>query len=248
MLINYFILGLFLIILFASINILREYERGVVFLLGRFWKVKGPGLIIIIPIIQQMVRISLRVVVMDVPSQDLISKDNVSVKVNAVVYFYVADPKLAVIQVENFLEATSQLAQTSLRSVLGEHELDELLSQRESLNQTIRKILDTQTDAWGIKVTHVEIKDIDINESMIRAIAQQAEAERSRRAKVIHAQGELQAAKQLTEAAAELAKVPQAIQLRTLQTLSDLTNDKTSTIVFPIDALGKIINNTTKDS
>lgn len=238
----YFLCGVLIIFIFYAINILREYERGVVFFLGRFWKVKGPGLIIIIPILQEMVRIDLRTVVMDVPSQDLISKDNVSIKVNAVVYFYVANPELAVVKVENYLNATSQLAQTSLRSVLGEHELDELLSQRENLNKTIKEILDKQTDGWGIKVTHVEIKDIDINETMVRAIAKQAEAERERRAKIIHAEGEVQAAKQLTQAAETLSQQPEAIKLRTLQTLSDLASDKTSTIVFPVDLMNKIIN------
>ena len=246
MLTSYFLTGLLIIFLFSAINVLREYERGVVFLLGRFWKVKGPGLIIIIPILQEMVRVSLRTVVMDVPSQDLISKDNVSIKVNAVIYFSVSVPELAIIKVENYLEATSQLAQTSLRSVLGEHELDELLSQRESLNKTIKTILDKQTDEWGIKVTHVEIKDIDINETMVRAIAKQAEAERERRAKIIHAEGEVQAAEQLTAAAKKLAEAPQAIQLRTLQTLSDISNDKTSTIVFPIELVSNLLNK--KDS
>ncbi|MBM94004.1 MAG: hypothetical protein CMF51_04565 [Legionellales bacterium] len=238
-----FILALLLILLANSIRILKEYERGVVFTLGRFTSVKGPGLIILIPIIQQMTRVSLRTVVMDVPAQDVISKDNVSVRVNAVVYFYVENPEPAILKVENFLQATSQLAQTSLRSVLGEHELDEMLSKRDSLNNTIRNILDEQTDVWGIKVTHVEIKDIDINETMIRAIAKQAEAERSRRAKVIHAEGEVQAAKQLAEAAHILSKTPQSIQLRTLQTLSDIANEKTSTIVLPIELSSKLLGN-----
>ena len=242
---NFFVLGVLIIFFFSAVNILREYERGVVFLLGRFWKVKGPGLIIIIPIVQQMVRLSLRTIVMDVPSQDVISKDNVSVRVNAVVYFYVSNPELAIIKVENYLEATSQLAQTSLRSVLGEHELDEMLSKRESLNSTIRSTLDKQTDEWGIKVTNVEIKDIDIDESMIRAIAKQAEAERSRRAKIIHAEGEVQAAKQLSEAARVLGKIPQAMQLRTLQTLADIANEKTATIVLPIDIGRQIFGTST---
>ena len=240
----YFLCGVLIITIFYAINILREYERGVVFFLGRFWNVKGPGLIIIIPILQEMIRIDLRTVVMDVPAQDLISKDNVSIKVNAVVYFHVEKPELAVIKVENYLNATSQLAQTSLRSILGEHELDELLSQRESLNKTIKEILDKQTDSWGIKVTHVEIKDIDINETMVRAIAKQAEAERERRAKIIHSEGELQAAKQLMEAAKTLAQQPEAMRLRTLQTLSDIASDKTSTIVFPVELISKLI---TKD-
>lgn len=240
---NFFLIGILLIFLFSAINVLREYERGVVFFLGRFWKVKGPGLIIIIPILQQMVRVSLRTVVMDVPSQDVISKDNVSVRVNAVVYFYVSNPEFAINKVENFLEATSQLAQTSLRSVLGEHELDELLSKRESLNSTIRNILDKQTDEWGIAVTNVEIKDIDINDSMIRAIAKQAEAERDRRAKIINADGEVQAAEKLAEAAKVLAQVPNALQLRTLQTLSDIANEKTSTIVLPIELGQQIFGN-----
>ena len=218
----------------ASIRILREYERGVVFLLGRFWKVKGPGLIVIVPGIQQMVRVDLRTVVMDVPSQDVITRDNVSVKVNAVVYFRVMGPQKAIIQVENFLEATSQLAQTTLRAVLGKHELDELLAERDKLNLDIQKILGAQTDAWGIKVSNVEIKHVDIDVSMVRAIAQQAEAERTRRAKVIHAEGELQAAEKLLQAAQMLAQQPQAMQLRYLQTLSSIAGDKSSTIVFPV--------------
>ena len=218
----------------ASIRILREYERGVVFLLGRFWKVKGPGIILVLPGIQQMVRVDLRLVVMDVPSQDVISRDNVSVKVNAVVYFRVVDPQKAIIHVENFLEATSQLAQTTLRSVLGRHELDDMLAERERLNVDIQQILDTQTDSWGIKVANVEIKHVDIDESMVRAIARQAEAERERRAKVIHAEGEQQASEKLLEAAKVLAQAPQAMQLRYLQTLTSIAGDKTSTIVFPM--------------
>lgn len=218
----------------ASIKILREYERGVVFLLGRFWKVKGPGLVIIIPVVQQIVRVDLRVVVMDVPSQDVISKDNVSVKVNAVVYFRVMDPQKAIIQVEDFLMATSQLAQTTLRAVLGKHELDEMLSEREKLNLDIQKILDAQTDAWGIKVANVEIKHVDLNENMVRAMARQAEAERERRAKIIHAEGEKQAAVSLIEAAEMLAREPAAMQLRYLQTLTQVANERTSTIVFPV--------------
>jgi regulator of protease activity HflC (stomatin/prohibitin superfamily) len=218
----------------ASVKILLEYERGVIFLLGRFWKVKGPGLIIVIPGIQQMVRVDLRTVVLDVPSQDVISRDNVSVKVNAVVYLRVVDPQRAVIQVENYLNATSQLAQTTLRSVLGKHELDEMLAERERLNIDIQQILDAQTDAWGIKVANVEIKHVDINESMVRAIAKQAEAERERRAKVIHAEGELQAAEKLLQAANTLSATPQAMQLRYLQTLTAIAGDKSSTIVFPV--------------
>ncbi len=230
-----FILAIAVVALIASaIHILREYERGVVFMLGRFWKVKGPGLVIIIPVIQQMVRVDLRTIVMDVPSQDVISRDNVSVKVNAVVYFRVLDPERAIIQVENFYDATSQLAQTTLRSVLGKHELDEMLAERDKLNEDIQSILDAHTDAWGIKVANVEIKHVDIDESMIRAIARQAEAERQRRAKVIHAEGEFQAAEQLRQAAETLVKQPQSMQLRYMQTLIDIGQDKNSTIVFPL--------------
>ena len=225
---------LVVILVFSSIRILREYERGVVFMLGRFWKVKGPGMILIIPGIQQMVRIDLRIVVLDVPPQDVVSRDNVSVKVNAVLYFRVIDPQKAVIQVVNFLEATNQLAQTTLRAVLGKHELDEMLAERDKLNLDIQKILDSQTDAWGIKVSNVEIKHVDINELMVRAIAQQAEAERARRAKVIHAEGELQASEKLLQAAQILAQQPQAMQLRYLQTLGNIAGDKSSTIVFPV--------------
>lgn len=221
-------------LLFTAIKILKEYERGVVFLLGRFYKVKGPGLIIIIPGIQKMVRVDLRLIVMDVPTQDVISKDNVSVKVNAVIYFRVVDPEKAIIQVANYFEATSQLAQTTLRSVLGQHELDEMLSERDKLNLDIQAILDENTDSWGIKVANVEIKHVDIDESMIRAIAKQAEAERTRRAKVIHAEGEKQAAVALVEAAATLSKEPNAMQLRYMQTLTDIAGDKSSTIVFPL--------------
>jgi regulator of protease activity HflC (stomatin/prohibitin superfamily) len=227
-------LGIIIAILLSSIRVLREYERGVIFQLGRFWKVKGPGLIIVIPVIQQMVRVDLRTVVFDVPSQDVISRDNVSVKVNAVIYFRVIDPQRAIINVEDFFEATSQLAQTTLRSVLGQHELDEMLAERERLNTDIQKSLDAQTDIWGIKVSNVEIKHIDLDESMIRAIAKQAEAERSRRAKVIHAEGEMQAAEKLVEAAAQLSQQPQAIQLRYMQTLTEIAGDKSSTIVFPL--------------
>jgi regulator of protease activity HflC (stomatin/prohibitin superfamily) len=217
----------------ASIKILREYERGVVFFLGRFQKVKGPGLIIIIPGIQQMVRVELRTVTMDVPTQDVISRDNVSVKVNAVIYFRVVDPERAIIQVEDFIMATSQLAQTTLRSVLGAHELDEMLMNRDQLNHDIQAILDKQTDAWGIKVANVEIKHVDLDESMIRAIARQAEAERERRAKVIHAEGELQASEKLLAATEVLTRNPVSIQLRYLQTLAEVSNSKGSTVVFP---------------
>ncbi|GLZ88475.1 hypothetical protein Pres01_45260 [Metapseudomonas resinovorans] len=233
---------LFLLIVLAvsAIRVLREYERGVVFQLGRFWKVKGPGLVLIIPAIQQMVRVDLRTVVLDVPPQDVISRDNVSVKVNAVVYFRVLDPERAIIQVENFLMATSQLAQTTLRAVLGKHELDEMLAERERLNVDIQQALDAQTDAWGIKVSNVEIKHVDINESMVRAIARQAEAERERRAKVIHAEGELQASEKLMQAAEMLSRQAGAMQLRYMQTLGSIANDKTTTIVFPlpVDLLG----------
>jgi len=218
----------------SSLRILREYERGVVFQLGRFWRVKGPGMVILIPGIQQMVRIDLRIVVMDVPSQDVISRDNVTLKVNAVLYFRVVDPERAVIQVERFLDATSQLAQTTLRAVLGRHTLDEMLSERERLNLALQKILDSQTDAWGIKVTNVEIKHVDLNDSMIRAIARQAEAERERRAKVIHAEGELQASEKLAQAAEILARQPLSLQLRYLETLTVIAADKNSTIVFPL--------------
>jgi regulator of protease activity HflC (stomatin/prohibitin superfamily) len=228
------LLIILLMVLFTAFRILREYERGVVFMLGRFYKVKGPGLIIIIPGIQKMVRVDLRTVVMDVPSQDVISRDNVSVKVSAVVYFRVVDPQRAIIQVEDFLAATSQFAQTTLRSVLGKHELDEMLSEREKLNMDIQKILDIQTDAWGIKVSNVEIKHVDIDESMIRAIARQAEAERERRAKVIHAEGELQASDKLRQAAHILSQQGGAMQLRYLQTLTNVASDKSNTIIFPI--------------
>lgn len=223
------------IILFASsIRVLLEYERGVVFQLGRFWSVKGPGLIIVIPVLQQMVRVDLRTVVLDVPTQDVISRDNVSVKVNAVIYFRVVDPEKAIIQVANFFEATSQLAQTTLRSVLGQHELDDMLAERDRLNIAIQRVLDAQTDAWGIKVSNVEIKRVDLDESMVRAIARQAEAERERRAKVIHAEGELQASEKLKQAANVLAQQQGAMQLRYMQTLSSIAGDKTSTIVFPL--------------
>jgi regulator of protease activity HflC (stomatin/prohibitin superfamily) len=220
--------------LFSAIRILREYQRAVVFTLGRFWRVKGPGLVIIIPGIQQMVRVDLRIVTMDVPPQDVISRDNVSVKVNAVLFFRVIDPQKAIINVENFLVATSQLAQTTLRVVLGKHELDEMLAERERLNIDIQKILDAQTADWGVKVTNVEIKHIDLNESMIRAIARQAEAERERRAKVIHAEGEKQASATLLEAAQMLAQQPEAMQLRYLQTMTQVAGDRASTIVLPL--------------
>ena len=235
----------FAAILFSAFRIMREYERAVVFNLGRFYKIKGPGLIIIIPVIQSMVRVDLRTVVMDVPTQDLITRDNVSVKVNAVIYFRVVDPQNAIINVENFMEATGQLAQTTLRSVLGQHELDELLASREKLNEDIQAILDHQTDQWGIKVSNVEIKHVDIDESMVRAIAKQAEAERDRRAKIIHADGEQQAAAKLVEAARTLSQEQQAITLRYLQTLTEIAGEKSSTIVFPLpisfmDALANV--------
>ncbi len=231
---TYVSLGILFIILISAFRILREYERGVIFMLGRFYKVKGPGFIIVIPLIQQMVKVDLRTIVMDVPTQDVISRDNVSVKVNAVVYFRVIDSDKAIIQVENYYDATSQLAQTTLRSVLGQHDLDEMLSSRDKLNADIQEILDAQTDAWGIKVANVEIKHVDLDESMIRAIAKQAEAERERRAKIIHAEGEMQASAKLLEAATILSKQPQAIQLRYLQTLTEIAGEKSSTIVFPL--------------
>jgi len=228
------ILFLVIALAFSMFRVLREYDRGVIFMLGRFYKVKGPGLIIVIPILQQMVRVDLRTVVMDVPTQDVISRDNVSVQVNAVIYFRVVDPKRAIIQVENFLEATSQLSQTTLRSVLGQHELDDMLAEREGLNADIQTILDKQTSAWGIKVANVEIKHVDLNETMVRALAKQAEAERERRAKVIHAMGEAEAAEKLAEAANVLSSQDQAIQLRYLQTLVEIAGDKSSTLVFPV--------------
>ena len=227
-------LVLLIVVLVSMLKFLREYERGVVFMLGRFWSVKGPGLIIIIPILQEMTRVDLRTMVLDVPTQDVISRDNVSVKVNAVVYMRVVDPEKAIIQVENYFEATSQLAQTTLRSVLGQHELDEMLSEREKLSTNIQDILDQQTDGWGIKVSNVEMKQVDLDESMVRAIARQAEAERERRAKVIHAEGELQASAKLLESAQTLAKQSESLQLRYLQTLTEITSDKTNTIVFPL--------------
>jgi regulator of protease activity HflC (stomatin/prohibitin superfamily) len=217
-----------------AVRVLREYERGVVFLLGRLWKVKGPGLVIIIPFVQQMVRVDLRTRVFDVPSQDVISRDNVSVRVNAVVYYRVMDPEKAIIQVEHYNEATSQLAQTTLRSVVGQHDLDNLLAERDRLNKDIQRILDSQTDAWGIKVSNVEIKHVDIDESMVRAIAKQAEAERVRRAKIIDAEGEQQAAEKLAQAGVILAGRPEAMQLRYLTALQNLSTDRTNTIIFPI--------------
>jgi regulator of protease activity HflC (stomatin/prohibitin superfamily) len=222
-----------LLVIASAIKILREYERGVVFTLGRFTGVKGPGLILLIPYVQQMIRVDLRTRVLDVPGQDVISHDNVSVRVSAVIYFRVIDPERSTIQVEDFMTATSQLAQTTLRSVLGKHDLDEMLAERDKLNSDIQEILDAQTDAWGIKVANVEIKHVDINESMVRAIARQAEAERERRAKVINAEGEQQAAAKLLEAAEILARQPEAMQLRYLSTLNVIAGEKTSTIIFP---------------
>ena len=247
------ILITFVVALLASaFRILREYERGVVFMLGRFYKVKGPGLVIIIPVLQQMVRVDLRTMVADIPTQDLITKDNVSVKVNAVLYYRVVDSERAIINVENYMEATGQLAQTTLRSVLGQHELDELLAERERLNHDIQGILDSQTDQWGIKVSNVEIKHVDIDESMIRAIAKQAEAERERRAKIIHADGEEQAASKLVEAAQLLSSQGAAMQLRYLQTLTEIAGEKSSTIVFPLpvallEGFEQLIKNNTPD-
>ena len=234
---------LVIVLVFWSVRVLREYQRAVVFQLGRFAGVKGPGLFFLIPAIQQMVRVDLRTVVLDVPPQDVITRDNVSVKVNAVVYFRVVDPARAVIQVEDFLAATSQLGQTTLRAVLGRHELDTLLAEREKLNVDIQQALDTQTDAWGIKVSIVEIKRVDLNESMVRAIARQAEAERERRAKVIHAEGELQASEKLLQAAETLSRRAEAMQLRYLQTLTQIAGDKVSTIVFPVpvDIMSKMM-------
>jgi regulator of protease activity HflC (stomatin/prohibitin superfamily) len=226
--------ALLVALLVWTFRILREYERGVIFLLGRFWKVKGPGLIVVVPLVQQMVRVDLRTIVMDVPSQDVISRDNVSVKVNAVLYFRVIDAERAIIQVEDFLAATSQLAQTTLRSVLGQHELDDMLAERDKLNRDIQQLLDEQTDAWGIKVSNVEIKHVDIDESMIRAIARQAEAERERRAKIIHAEGELQASEKLVQASEVLARSPGSFQLRYFQTLTEIAGEKNSTVVFPL--------------
>ncbi|MEI9406650.1 slipin family protein [Mesorhizobium argentiipisi] len=245
----YLIVALLVIIfLSAAIRILREYERGVVFTLGRFTGVKGPGLIILVPFVQQMVRVDLRVVVQDVPPQDVISRDNVSVKVNAVLYFRIVDAERAIIQVEDFMAATNQLAQTTLRSVLGKHELDEMLAERDKLNSDIQEILDQRTDAWGIKVSNVEIKHVDLNESMIRAIAKQAEAERLRRAKVINADGEQQAAAKLVEAGRMLAAEPQAMQLRYFEALHDIAGERSSTVVFPlpVELLGQFMKGQSK--
>jgi regulator of protease activity HflC (stomatin/prohibitin superfamily) len=225
---------LLVLVLYNTVKILKEYERGVVFLLGRFYKVKGPGIILLFPFVQIMTKVDLRVIVMDVPTQDVISRDNVSVKVNAVIYFRIVDPEKAVIRVANVFEATSQLSQTTLRSVLGQHELDDMLSERDKLNSDIQDILDQRTDNWGIKVANVEIKHVDLDESMIRAIAQQAEAERARRAKVINAEGEKQAAATLAEAAEMLSAQKQALQLRYLQTLKEVAGEKTNTIIFPL--------------
>lgn len=236
-------------LIFSAFKVLNEYQRGVVLTLGRYTGTKGPGLIILIPLVQKMIKVDLRVVVMDVPPQDVITRDNVSVKVNAVVYFRVVDPANAVLQVAMFYEATSQLAQTTLRSVLGQHELDDLLTARDALNRDIQEILDKATDAWGIKVTNVEIKHVDINESMVRAIAQQAEAERTRRAKIIHAEGEMQAAEKLRDAARMLSQEPQAMQLRYLQTLKDIAGEHNSTIVFPLpmDLITPLLKKLNKD-
>jgi regulator of protease activity HflC (stomatin/prohibitin superfamily) len=244
---TYFALGFVILVALAimsAIKILREYERAVVFFLGRFQRVMGPGLIIVLPVVQQLVRVDLRTRVFDVPPQDVITRDNVSVKVNAVVYLRVMDPQLAIIQVANFSEATSQLSQTTLRAVLGKHELDTLLAEREKLNVDIQEVLDRQTDAWGIKVSNVEIKHVDLNENMVRAIARQAEAERERRAKVIHAEGELQASEKLLQAAQMLAQRSEAMQLRYLQTLTQIANERASTIVFPVpvDVLGALMS------
>jgi regulator of protease activity HflC (stomatin/prohibitin superfamily) len=233
-----------LLVILSSLKVIREYERAVVFVLGRFYRVKGPGLIIVIPVIQQMVRVDLRIRVLDVPTQDVISRDNVSVKVNAVVYYRVLDPEKAVIRVEDFEAATSQLAQTTLRSVLGQHELDEMLAERDKLNADIRRILDEQTDAWGIKVSNVELKHVDLDESMIRAIAKQAEAERIRRAKIISAEGEYQAAERMLDAAKIMAQRPEAMQLRYLVALQEIANERSQTIVFPFPIeLSKLLPN-----
>ena len=231
---SFVVIALVVILIVSALKVLNEYERGVMFTLGRFSGVKGPGLIFVIPFLQQMRKVDQRVIVLDVPKQDVISRDNVSVKVNAVVYFRIVDPGKAIIQVANVFEATSQLAQTTLRSVLGQHEMDDLLAQREKLNASIQQILDQSTEAWGIKVAKVEIKNVDLDETMIRAMAKQAEAERTRRAKIIHAEGESQAAQMLVEAAGSLAREPGAMQLRYLQTLADISSEKTSTIVFPL--------------
>jgi regulator of protease activity HflC (stomatin/prohibitin superfamily) len=228
------ILVIIVVLIFSSIKVLNEYERGVMFTLGRFTGIKGPGLILVWPVLQQMRRVDLRVIVLNVPKQDVITRDNVSVKVNAVVYFRIVDPGKAIIQVANAFDATSQVAQTTLRSVVGQHEMDDLLAQRDKLNVDLQRILDQATETWGIKVSTVEIKDVDLDETMIRAMAKQAEAERTRRAKIIHAEGEAQAAQQLVEAAAELSKQPAALQLRYLQTLADIAHEKTQIVVFPL--------------
>jgi regulator of protease activity HflC (stomatin/prohibitin superfamily) len=234
---------LIVLFLFAAIRVIREYERAVVFQLGRFWKVKGPGLILVIPVIQQAVKVDLRIRVHDIPSQDIISRDNVLVKVNAVVYYRVMDARNAIIQVEDFSQATSQLAQTTLRSVLGQHELDEMLAEREKLNADLQRILDEQTESWGIKVSNVELKHVDIDESMIRVIARQAEAERIRRAKIIESEGEFQAAQKFLDAATILAERPEAMQLRYLSTLMTIANERSSTIVFPFPTdLGQMLS------
>src|ERR1700761_5531946 len=225
---------LLVLLLFSTLRILNEYERGVMMTLGRFSGVKGPGLVIVLPVVQQLRKVDLRVVVFNVPKQDVITRDNVSVKVNAVVYFRVVDPGKSILQVENFFEATSQVAQTTLRSVLGQHDMDDLLSQRDKLNADVQQILDQSTENWGIKVSNVEIKDVDLDESMIRAMAKQAEAERTRRAKIIHAEGESQAAQGLVQAAESLARQPTAMQLRSLRTLADISHEKTQIIVFPL--------------
>jgi regulator of protease activity HflC (stomatin/prohibitin superfamily) len=230
----YLIALLLLFLIVSAVRILYEYQRGVIFTLGRFWKVKGPGLIIVVPMVQKMVRVDLRTVVLDVPTQDVISRDNVSVKVNAVVYYRVIDPQRAIIQVEDFRAATSQLSQTTLRSILGQHELDAMLAERDRLNVSLQRVLDEQTDAWGIKVSNVEIKQVDLDESMIRAIARQAEMERIRRAKIINAEGEQQAAERLREAGEILARSPQGMQLRYLAALHDIAGERSSTIVFPL--------------
>ena len=225
------ILGL---LLFSAFNILKEYERGVIFLLGRFWKVKGPGLIIVVPGIQKMTKVSLRTVVMDVPPQDIITKDNVTVKVNAVIYFRVMDPRKAIIEVEDYQYATSQLAQTTLRSTLGQSSLDDLLSKRDEINAQLQKVIDEQTEPWGVKVANVEVKNVDLPQEMQRAIAKQAEAERERRAKVINAMGEYEAAEKLSQAADTIGKHPPALQLRFLQTIIDISNDRNTTTFFPL--------------
>jgi regulator of protease activity HflC (stomatin/prohibitin superfamily) len=228
------LLVMVVLLLFSTLKVLNEYERGVMFTLGRFTGIKGPGMVVVFPFVQQMRKVDLRVIVLNVPKQDVITRDNVSGKVNAVVYFRIVDPGKAIIQVANAFDATSQVAQTTLRSVVGQHEMDDLLSQRDKLNVDLQRILDQNTESWGIKVSTVEIKDVDLDESMIRAMAKQAEAERTRRAKIIHAEGEAQAAEQLVVAAAALAHAPSALQLRYLQTLADISHEKTQIIVFPL--------------